>query len=218
MNDYTRRCLEAGQRCRQWKVDYAALIPDGTIFKDKANQMKTAVDDMETIAGQMAAAGAEAGGATTEKSVGREDVIATLEPVRNAARAAEPDHPGIQTRYRFNRNLNNEDLLAVSRSFVEGAAQDLDLLKDYGAPDKWDEHITEAANAWEADMAAQDSAQGTSVAKHAELTAKRDEFMQLKRTISAMVPNYCASDIGALAAWHTAAHVELPPKKKTQTP
>jgi hypothetical protein len=42
--------------------------------------------------------------------------------------------------------------------------------------------------------------------------------MQLKRTVGHMVANYCASDVGALAAWHTAAHVELPPKKKAQTP
>ena len=38
--------------------------------------------------------------------------------------------------------------------------------------------------------------------------------MQLKRTAGFLVPNYLAHDVGAMAAWHTAAHVENPPKPK----
>lgn len=52
------------------------------------------------------------------------------------------------------------------------------------------------------------------VGKNAELTAKRDEFMQLKRTVDHMVPNYTTGNVVARAAWDSASHVELPPKKK----
>ena len=39
--------------------------------------------------------------------------------------------------------------------------------------------------------------------------------MQIKRTIGFMVPNYFGSDPGAMAAWHSAAHVEEAPKPTT---
>lgn len=106
----------------------------------------------------------------------------------------------------------------MGRSFALGGVQDSQLLIDYGAPATWVADITAACDAWEADMGQQDSAVGTRVGKGAELTAKRDEFMQLKRTVDHMVPNYCASDISALAAWDSASHVELPPKAKVVTP
>ena len=31
MNDYIRRNLESGQRCRQWFIDYSELIPGGGV-------------------------------------------------------------------------------------------------------------------------------------------------------------------------------------------
>jgi hypothetical protein len=35
MNDHNRRNLESGQRCRQWIVDFVALIPGGSMFETK---------------------------------------------------------------------------------------------------------------------------------------------------------------------------------------
>ena len=43
------------------------------------------------------------------------------------------------------------------------------------------------------------------------------EAMQLKRTVGFLVPNYLAHDVGAMAAWHTAAHVESAPKPNKPT-
>ena len=71
-----------------------------------------------------------------------------------------------------------------------------------------------ACDAFEASFGPQDSAKGQSVAMNAELYAKTNEMNALKSTISHLVKNYCATNPGAQAAWHTAAHVESPPKKK----
>ena len=218
MNDYIRRNLESGQRCRQWFIDFVALIPAGSVFETKSTAMTAQVGEIEAISGQQEAAKSEGLSATDVKGSERQDLLDAMEPVRNAARAADPDHPGTRDRYRYTANMSDLALLAAGRSFAEGGVTDEDLLESYGAPIKWPQAVTTACDAFEASFGPQDSAKGQSVAMNAELYAKTNEMNALKSTISHLVKNYCATNPGAQAAWHTAAHVESPPKKKAPTP
>lgn len=213
MNDYIRRNLESGQRCRQWFIDFVALIPAGSIFQTKSAAMTAEVNDLETIAGQQEAAESEGLSATDVKGSERADLIAEMDPVRTAARAAEFDHPGTRDRYLFTRSMSNQNLLAAGRSFAAGGTTDAALLEGYGAPAGWPAAITAACDAFEATFAVQDSAKGQSVAKNAELYAGVEAMNTLKAAIRHLVQNYAAGNPGALAAWATAAHVEKPPKK-----
>ena len=214
MNDYIRRNLESGQRCRQWFIDFVALIPAGSVFETKSTAMTAQVGEIEAISGQQEAAKSEGLSATDVKGSERQDLLDAMEPVRNAARAADPDHPGTRDRYRYTANMSDLALLAAGRSFAEGGVTDEDLLESYGAPDKWPQAVTTACDAFEASFGPQDSAKGQSVAMNAELSAKTNEMNALKSTIRHLVKNYAATNPGAQAAWKTAAHVEVPPKKK----
>lgn len=218
MNDKYRRYLEAGQRCRQWIVDYAALIPVGSLFATKTAALTAVVNSLEKLLGDVAAAVGEGLGATDVKGAERLDLLAIMEKVRNAARAAEPDHPGTRDRYRYRTNMAHQELLAAGRSFADGAAQDEGLLEDYGAPAGWGALVTAACNEYEAAFGQQDSAHGSRVAANAEIEEKLDEMVALKATCGHMVPNFCSGNTGAIAAWHSAAHIEEPPKKKAPTP
>ncbi len=218
MNDYIRRNLESGQRCRQWFIDFVALIPAGSVFETKSTAMTAQVGEIEAISGQQEAAKSEGLSATDVKGSERQDLLDAMDPVRNAARAADPDHPGTRDRYRYTANMSDLALLAAGRSFAEGGVTDEALLESYGAPDKWPQAVTTACDAFEASFGPQDSAKGQSVAMNAELYAKTNEMNALKSTISHLVKNYCAGNPGAIAAWNTAAHVESPPKKKAPTP
>ena len=218
MNDYIRRNLESGQRCRQWFIDFVALIPAGSVFETKSTAMTAQVGEIEAISGQQEAAKSEGLSATDVKGSERQDLLDAMEPVRNAARAADPDHPGTRDRYRYTANMSDLALLAAGRSFAEGGVTDEALLESYGAPIKWPQAVTAACDAFEASFGPQDSAKGQSVAMNAELSAKTNEMNALKSTISHLVKNYAADNPGAQAAWNTAAHVESPPKKKAPTP
>ncbi|MEJ7624231.1 MAG: hypothetical protein WKF34_09585 [Pyrinomonadaceae bacterium] len=66
----------------------------------------------------------------------------------------------------------------------------------------------------EAAFGQQASATGDRVGKNALLNEKIETFMQLKRTLSSMVPNVLTGQTAPIAAWTSAAHVEEPPKKK----
>lgn len=218
MNDRNRRYLESGQRCRQWIADNAALIPAGTVFATKTASLTTLVDDIEDVAGEAAAFKGEGLSATDVKGSERGDMIELMTKIRNAARAAEPDHPGTRDRYRFSPSMSHQVLLATGRSFAEGAKEDKALLIEYGAPANWDNDMTAACQEYEDAFGQQDSAVGSRIGKNAELNEKIDQLTALKATLTHLVKNYCDGNTAALAAWTAAAHVEAPPKKKPPTP
>ena len=218
MNDYIRHNLESGQRCRQWFIDFAALIPAGSIFETKTLALAAKVGEIENIAGQQEAAKGEGLSATDAKGSERQDLLDTLEPVRDAARGAEFDHPGTRDRYRYNTSMADQQLLAAGRSFALGGASDQALLESYDAPLTWPLAVTAACDAFEATFAPQISAKGDSVAKNAELNAKTAEMNALKAAIRHSVKINTANNPGAKAAWETAAHVEKSPTKKKDPP
>ena len=74
--------------------------------------------------------------------------------------------------------------------------------------------VTTACDAFEAAFGQQDSSVGSRIAKNAETNDKIAQMIALKSTTGHMVPNFCTNNPGAIAAWHSTAHVEAPPKKK----
>lgn len=218
MNDRNRRYLESGQRCRQWITDNAALIPAGTIFETRTTQLTALVDDIENVAGEVEAFTGEGLSATDVKGSERGDMIELMTKIRNAARAAEPDHPGTRDRYRFSASMSHQVLLATGRSFAAGGAEDLALLISYGAPASWPDRMNDACQEYEDSFGQQDSAIGSRIGKNAELNQKMNQLTTLKATVGHLVKNYCDGNPAALASWTAAAHVEAPPKKKPPTP
>lgn len=219
MNDKNRRYLESGQRCRQWIIDFVALIPAGSMFETKTGLLTAIVDLLEDLLGEVEGFVGEGLSATDVKGSERLDLLEIMSKVRDAARAAEFDHPGTRDRYRYTTNMSYQDLLATGRAFAAGGAADKALIESYGAPPGWDALVTTACDAFEASMGQQDSAVGSRVAKNAEVNAKMEEFIALKASVGHMVPNFCSGNPGAIAAWNTAAHVEKAPEKsKPPTP
>jgi len=214
MNDKNRRNLESGQRCRQWTIDYVALIPGGSLFETKGTAMVASVDLLETLAGEIESFVGEGLSATDVKGSERLDLLDIMEKVRDAARAAEADNPGTRDRYRYTTTMSHQGLLAAGRAFAAGGVDDGALLESYGAPIKWPQDCTTASDAFEASFGQQDSAVGGRIAKNADFTDRLAQMITEKATFGHMVKNFAAANPGALAAWTAAAHVEAPPKKK----
>ena len=215
MNDNNRRRYEACKRCVQWAIDYVAGIPGGSIIAARFAALGVAVDLIESYAGMQIAAIGGSGEEFEQKDNVRENLNDIMTKVANAGRAAEPDFPGIQDRLRFSRNLNDADLLATARSFIDADVEYGAQIKDYGGGNSWKADLTAAADAFEAATNEASSAVGTRSATTAQVNQAVSNAMQLKRTAGFLVPNYFSDDVGAMAAWHTAAHVEKPPIPKT---
>ncbi|HEV7701748.1 MAG TPA: hypothetical protein VGO43_16065 [Pyrinomonadaceae bacterium] len=188
MNDKTRVRYEACKRVAQFGVDHAADIPAGSILETKFADIAAKVDEIETLAGHLSEAGGKADQQFQLKAVAREDLNDLLTSVANAARAAEPEHPGTQARFRFNRNLNDADLLAAGNSFHTATAPERATLISYGASATWFADLNDAITAFDTAFSSAAGADAATVAANAEVAEKVAEGMQLKRTIGYIVP------------------------------
>lgn len=209
MNDRDRVRYEACKRSAQIGHDYTSLIPAGSIFEQKFADIDTKVNEFEASAGLHDAAVGIAAQQFDLKDISREDLNDMLTAVANAARAAEPDHVGMQARYRFDRNLNDADLLAAGNNFLTADAGDQALLILWGAPATWHADLTALVAGFDASFSSAASAQDSKVGLTAEQRALLNQAMQIKRTLGHMISNYFGSSTKAMAAWHAAAHVEV---------
>jgi hypothetical protein len=203
-------------------VDYVSLITPGSIAETRFATLTTIVDDFEDLAAKLEEAAGQKLGATTEKGTEVGELLDLMEPVRDAARAADFDHPGIRSRYRYNVSMAQEDLLAAGRAFAanglaDGKAEET-LLATYEAPPNWAAPINAACDNLEAAMGEQGSTAGAHVAANADLAAKATELRAAKAQLRHLVKLITQSNPGAYAAWLSAAHVQEPPKKKKDTP
>ena len=217
MKDSNRRDYEACKRDVQWSVDYVGLIPGGTIFETKFIDLKTRVDSIEAKAsGQMFAIG-ETAEEFDQKTDSRSKLRQKLSDASDAAVAAEPDNPGIQEVFRFRRNMSDADMIATGRAFVLREPEFGAVIKEYSNNGNWAPELTAAADAFEDATNQASSALGSRAAAVAEIDQEIADTMQVKRTLDKLVPLWI-TDIGALAAWNTATHVERAPKSKPKPP
>ncbi len=214
MDNVTRRRIESLDRCDTWFTDNAAGVALNVKLAANKTGFVAKLAALRANVGMQTAVVSESFEQTNVKGGGREDCVEIAVKVNRSAKAAEPEQPGIQARYPYPRNLNDEDLIALLRSYAIGGVTDNQIIQDYGAPADWVLQCTDKANAFEAAASAQSSAQGQKVGKRAAILAAVDELMQIKRTSGYIIDNVFADNIEALASWRSAAHVENPPKKK----
>jgi len=218
MDDVTRNRIDAFDRCEQWFDDNSAGVNSNNKLKNLVLDFDAKLATLHDSAGEQSGALSESEEQTDVKGDNREDCVAIAQKVSRAAKAAEPEQSGIQARYPYPRNLNDEDLVNLLRSFAIGGATDDQIIQDYGAPPNWVAECTARADAFEAASQAQASAQGDKVGKRALVLSLTDELMQLKRTAGYIIENIFEGDVVALASWKSASHVEVPPKKKETPP
>lgn len=217
MNDKDRKRYEACKRSGQYALDYKTGYPAAGELDNTFLALNAKVNEIEAATGGQSAAIGTSGQQFQLKDIDREELNDIMTAVANAARAAEPTNPGTQERFRFNRNLNDADLLAAANSFLAATAAEQALLINWSAPATWHADLTAEAAEFDAAFSAAASADQTKVASTAEVKQLINEAMQLKRTAGHMVPNYFGDDPGAMAAWHSASTVEKDPKP-TETP
>lgn len=214
MDDVTRNRIDAFDRCEQWFDDHATGVNAINKLKTLVIDFKAKLTTLHDTAGEQTGAVSESEEQTDVKGVSREDCVALAQKVSRAAKAAEIEQPGIQARYPYPRNLNDEDLVNLLRGFAIGGATDSQIIQDYAAPADWVTQCTAKADAFEAASQAQAAAQGGKVGKRALVLSLTDNLMQLKRTAGYIIENAFEDDVAALASWKSASHVEVPPKKK----
>ncbi|MBK8303407.1 MAG: hypothetical protein WBC19_15330 [Pyrinomonadaceae bacterium] len=218
MDDNERRRYEMLVRVRQFGTDNAGDFPGGSVGDTQFTVVGDSVDGVESEAGKQQAGFGEAAQQYEVKGTARENLREQMSDISRTARSMEYAFDGISNKFRMPRNRNDADLLNKGRAFATEAVPYNTDFKDYGLPGSFIADLTAACDAFEATF----STTASATAEHVAATAQTGETIRLGmvavRILDGVVKNKYANDVGKLAAWISASHVEKAPKKKEPTP
>lgn len=212
MTDSERRRLEAFIRIRQFGVDNAADFPAGSIGATQFTVTGALIDEIEVFAGDQAAGWGDARQAFATKGTARENLSDELYDMVRTARSMQYQFDGIEDKFRMPANLSDQNLLAVGRAFyVESLQYDADF-QAYGMDKNFRAELLAAIEAFEQSLNPTGSAIDEQVAGTAEIGDAIRRGMIARRILEGVVKNKYHSNVGKLAAWLSASHIERAPK------
>jgi hypothetical protein len=222
MQDADRRTGDMFERVRE----FFAIRADSVTPKSRAEELLAALDevikDVNTHAAAQTSGKAAAQSGTQSKGAAREALIETLEAMRRTARAIALDNPAFVNNFRLPRGrLNDQELLAIARSFAADAAPVKDEFIHYDMPADFLEDLNADIESFEQACGAQNRSTDAHIAATAALSAALERGLNIVRQLDAIVRNKFRDDRATLAAWTSARHIERAPKRKsapTQTP
>ncbi|MCC6826353.1 MAG: hypothetical protein IT172_11465 [Acidobacteria bacterium] len=218
MNDNDRRRLEMFERVNKFGVDNATDFPNGTIANTLFKSLVTITAQVHTDSGGQQSGFSEAAQQYEIKETAREDLRDAMSQITRTARSMEYAFDGIWNKFKWDRSMNDENLLAKARAFViEATPYQADFIA-YGMPATFITDLTALADALEASFTSAAGAVAEHVAATAAAAANVSAGMDIVRQLTGIVKNKYVNNPGLLAAWVSASHVEKPPKKKPEPP
>ena len=218
MTDAERRRKEGLQKTVTYATENGADFRAGSI---QATQIAVIAAELALMAGftvDQAVGAGGAGSAFETKDTARETLREEMAPIPPTARAMERTFDGITERFKMPRNRTDQDTLATARAWVIASVPfEADFIA-YGLPADFRKNLTDAADAFENSIPATTSAVDARVAATAQIGESIRRAMIALRILDPVMKNIYAGNIGKLAAWLSASHIEKAPKKKTPAP
>lgn len=208
MDSSETRRYEMFVRVRQFGADNAADFPRGSVG---AAQFAVIADEIAKIEAASAGQAAGSGGAKQDfatKETARENLREAVYEIVRTARSMKYQFDGIDAKFRMPPSLSDQKLLATARAFYEESLDyDADFLS-YGLPDAFRADLQSDIDAFDASM----NPTGTSIDRQVAATAEIGEAvrraMTARRILEGVVQNRYRSNVGKLAAWTSASHIE----------
>jgi len=212
MNDNDRRRVEMGQRVSTFCADNDDALKTFPIYVTNKNIINTELAFADTQGALQQTGLGSARGAFEAKDTARENLRERMSPIVKTARRMEPLFDGISDIFRMPRNRNDQDLLAAARAFIAQIPAFKDGFLSFAMPPDFDVQLQNAIDAFEASLVPPGSATDQHVEATAEMGASVRRMMLAVRIVDGIVRNVFAGDIGKLAAWESASHVEKAPQ------
>jgi hypothetical protein len=212
MNDQDRRRFDAFVRIVQFGVESAADFPAGSIGRVQFDEVAAVAALLDEFAANKAASVGEVRFAFVGKGSARENLRDELSDIVETARTMVYQFPGIDAKFRMPRSRNDQQMLAAARAFkVEAAPLNADFIA-YGLPATFLDELQDAIDAFEASLAPAGAAIDAQVAATAEIDSAIRRGMIARRILLGVVKNKYRNNVGKLAAWTSASHIEKAPK------
>lgn len=178
----------------------------------------TEIDNIEAQGAAQASGFGESGQQYEVKGTARENMREEMSDISRTAKSMEYAFDGIAEKFRMPRNRNDAELLNTARAFaIEAVPYEADFIA-YGLDTKFIQDLTAAADAFEATFGPTSAATAEHVAATAEIAECIRRAMVARRILDGIVKNVYANNVGKLAAWLSASHIEKAPKKPQPPP
>jgi hypothetical protein len=218
MTDNERRRLEAFIRIRQFGADNAADFPAGSVGAVQFAVIDSVIDEVVQLAGEQAAGVGDSRQTFATKSTARENLRDELYDIARTARSMQYEFDGIEDKFRMPVNRSDQSLLATARAFhTESAAYDNDF-QAYGLDKLFRAELQTATDAFEEALNPTGTAIDEQVASTAEIGDAIRRGMIARRILEAVVKNKYRANVGKLAAWLSASHIEKLAEGREPTP
>lgn len=217
MTDQERYRYETCLRMRQFSLDNAADFPPGSVAATQFAVISTVIDNLDSLIAEQAEGFAQTGFSFANKDSAREALRDTMYEIVRTARSMVYEFPNITELFRIPANLNDVNMLAAANAFIaEIPAYKEDFIR-YELPTGFDTELQADIDAFEASLPETGTAIDERVAATAEIGAEIRKAMVARRILMGVVKNIYRNNVGKLAAWLSASHIEKAPKKPSES-
>lgn len=199
-------------------AENAADFPVGSIGATQFAEVATMVAQIQQLIGDQSQSRSDARYNFNTKDTARENLRAELTQISDIARSMIYQFPGIDLMFRTPRNLSDANLLAAGRAFYANSEQYETAIIEYGLPDDFRAATLAAVEAFESSLSAPGNSISSQVAATADIGAAIRRGMIAVRILDGVVKAKYRNNVGKLAAWTSASHLERTTAKTAPIP
>ena len=195
-------------RVIQYLIDNAGDFSAGSVAMTQLAVLQAVVAALNSLTGEQRASFGDARFAFVSKDTARENLREAVAGIVKTARSMVYQFPGIDKKFAMPRNLSDLNMLAVARAFLSEAPQ---YKAEFIAFELNEDFLTElqaAIIAFEQSMNPTGAAMDAQTAATAEIGAEVRKGMIAVRILNGVIRNKYKNNVGKLAAWTSASHVE----------
>lgn len=219
MKKYERVRFDMFIRVAQFITDNASDFAVGGVVLTQLTVLQAVIVKLQTLMGDQSEGLVEARFGFNSKDIARENLRDLLSLIARTARSMVYEFPGVDLKFRMPRNRNDAELLGKANAFLTEATPLALDFERYEMEKNFTTDLQNRINEFEASLSAPASAIDEHVAATAETGAEIRKGMIAVRTMQGAVKNKYKNNVGKLAAWLSASHIETSkPKDAPTTP
>lgn len=200
---------------RQFGADNAADFPAGSIGATQFAEVGAVITQLEGLGSQQSGGMGEARMGYANKDTARENLREAMAEIARTAASMEYQFPGISEMFEMPRGMTDQKLVAAANAFIAAMSPYEDAFIQYGLSDEFLGDLTNDITAFQQSMKMTASGRDAHVAATAEIGTVVRRGMQAVRILDGVVKNKYRDNVGKLAAWTSASHIERAPQAAT---
>jgi hypothetical protein len=218
MKSQLRKRYETLKRVREFGAQQTESFPELSLGHELFAEISNVVAELDRLAADHSSGFNTAISSTDSKSALREELRDDLLAINRTARAMAYATPGLDNKFRLPRGAGDQALLTGARAFLADAAPLAAEFIKHEMPADFLDDLKKQIAEFEDTLNRRSAAKGTQVSATAGITDAIERGMIAVRRLDAIIRNKFRGNVGILAAWTQASHVERTSRPATANP